>query len=640
MPSSKQRQRVPSLGETRHSQVLQVHGPGAMVDFPDRSVLIGGLDFWNDHGCEPIHEPRLLQLVRQATGMARVDLHTPPKEDSTRGIWGSIKALRFPEWSVVQKTIPNREAFGITCRARRLVHFNDGCVKDWTKFKDADGEYPIVPVRFVMACPHGHLTDIRWRDFCFGTFGCKNSEPLYLLEAGTGNDFTQIFVQSEGGKTRRLADASIPQMNALGNCQGHTPWLGRKSRDHEPCHTDGQPTKLRLLVRSATNAYFSETLSVISLPEKADRDLAQRVTNSEFKDDLMEITSVEDMDNAFKFNKKLRKEFADVGSAVLLKAINAQRHDTGGQMTEPKDEELALLTGPMDEVSRTAKDSLFEAEIWRPQNAPGWFHKGVDRVLLVHRLREVQALIGFTRFVPRYSSLGGIPIDTAGSGSQRAPLANDLRWVPAVENKGEGIFIAFKRDTIRKWKKMAAVKNRSEQFKEAFPEWLKSYGLNRNQFPFPGAPYILLHSLSHLLITEMALECGYGASAIHERIYANDTIGYGILLITSTSGAEGTMGGLVDAGRRIVRYLERAFERGQLCSNDPFCSEHDPTHPFDIRPSHGAACHGCELIAETSCERHNEFLDRALVSRTVSIHSDGDDPSFWSFINPDSKTPP
>ena len=179
--------------------------------------------------------------------------------------------------------------------------------------------------------------------------------------------------------------------------------------------------------------------------------------------------------------------------------------------------------------------------------------------------------------------------------------------------------------------------SRAVQFNKAFEnDWLKSRGLDCSQFPFPGAPYILLHSLSHLLITEMALECGYGASSIRERIYANPEIGYGILLLTSTSGSEGTLGGLVDAGKRIVPYLERAFERAQLCSNDPFCSEHDPNHLFDIRPTHGAACHGCELIAETSCEQRNEFLDRALVSRTVSVHSDEDDPSFWSFINPES----
>jgi hypothetical protein len=321
-----------------------------------------------------------------------------------------------------------------------------------------------------------------------------------------------------------------------------------------------------------------------------------------------------------------------VEPAALWQAIEALRGGGGGDVPQPKDEELPLLVGPMDGVSSSAEDSLFEAVAWSAPAAPAWYERAIRRVLLVRRLREVQALVGFTRFTARTSSLGGLPIDTTKT-NRRAPLANDLRWLPAAENKGEGIFIEFDPDTIKDWAASDAVVNRAAQFSKAFEnDWLKSRGLDSQQFPFPGAPYILLHSLSHLLITEMALECGYGSSSIRERIYANPDIGYGILLLTSTSGSEGTLGGLVDAGKRIAPYLERAFERGQLCSNDPFCSEHDPNHPFDIRPTHGAACHGCELIAETSCEQRNEFLDRALVSPTVSVIDD-DDPSFWRFIN-------
>jgi hypothetical protein len=90
------------------------------------------------------------------------------------------------------------------------VHYRDGCVDDWKWFKDDDGrKYPLVPIRFVMACSHGHLSDIPWRDFCFRELNCKNRERLYLLEAGTGNDFTQIYVQSESGVHRKLADAYV-----------------------------------------------------------------------------------------------------------------------------------------------------------------------------------------------------------------------------------------------------------------------------------------------------------------------------------------------------------------------------------------------------------------------------------------------
>jgi hypothetical protein len=133
---------------------------------------------------------------------------------------------------------------------------------------------------------------------------------------------------------------------------------------------------------------------------------------------------------------------------------------------------------------------------------------------------------------------------------------------------------------------------------------------------FPGLPYFLLHSLSHLLLTAMSLECGYPASSIRERVYALAK-GYGILLYTGSPDAEGTMGGLVETGRQVHRHLQAALEMGRLCSNDPVCAQHEPQGPHERRFLAGAACHGCLLIAETSCEQHNDFLDRALVVPTV-----------------------
>ena len=134
---------------------------------------------------------------------------------------------------------------------------------------------------------------------------------------------------------------------------------------------------------------------------------------------------------------------------------------------------------------------------------------------------------------------------------------------------------------------------------------------------FPGLPHLMLHSLSHLLITAVSLECGYSASAIRERVYSGE-YGYGILLYTAAAGSEGSLGGLVDVGLDIESHLQRALELGRLCSNDPVCAQHDPANRHEERFLHGSACHGCLLIAETSCEWRNEFLDRALVVPTVS----------------------
>jgi hypothetical protein len=90
-----------------------------------------------------------------------------------------------------------------------------------------------------------------------------------------------------------------------------------------------------------------------------------------------------------------------------------------------------------------------------------------------------------------------------------------------------------------------------------------------------------------------------------------------ILLSTGTSGTEGTLGGLVEEGRRIRAHLARAYDLGKLCSNDPVCAGHSPQDDPAERHLEGAACHGCLFIAECSCERFNRYLDRTLVVPTV-----------------------
>jgi hypothetical protein len=89
-----------------------------------------------------------------------------------------------------------------------------------------------------------------------------------------------------------------------------------------------------------------------------------------------------------------------------------------------------------------------------------------------------------------------------------------------------------------------------------------------------------------------------------------------ILIMTGTSGTEGTLGGLVEQGRHVLRHLQRAWDMATLCSNDPVCAHHEPGDPSG-RYLEGAACHGCLFVAEPACERFNRYLDRALVVPTL-----------------------
>lgn len=281
-----------------------------------------------------------------------------------------------------------------------------------------------------------------------------------------------------------------------------------------------------------------------------------------------------------------------------------------GPAPSVKQAEFEVLGASNDEAGADHPDGDFYARALPPAvwNAP-WM-SAVERVVLVHRLREVVAQVGFTRFEASTPNVEG----ELEVGVQAAPLARETTWLPAVENRGEGVFVRFKKSAIDKWAGREEVKARAARLRAGFEAWGEAHPHSARAFP--SVQYYLLHTISHMLLTAVSLECGYPASSIRERVYALDA-GYGLLLYTGSPDAEGTLGGLVETGRRIHLHLQAAMELARLCSNDPVCAQHDAPNLHEGRFLHGAACHGCLLVAETSCEQHNDFLDRALAVPTV-----------------------
>ena len=138
---------------------------------------------------------------------------------------------------------------------------------------------------------------------------------------------------------------------------------------------------------------------------------------------------------------------------------------------------------------------------------------------------------------------------------------------------------------------------------------------------WPGARYVLLHTLSHALIREFALDCGYASSSIRERIYSRSGADpmAGILLYTAAPDSEGTLGGLVSLGapERLADLLNNALDNTRVCTSDPTCAEHLAGELRDEH-LHGAACHACLFASETSCEQGNRYLDRGVLKPTIA----------------------
>ena len=583
----------------RQSQLITTYGPGAMVDLPDYSVIISGLNDWSHLRREKIDEPRLTGKLRRLLGAPTLDLYTPPRHEENAEKAAPVGARIFPTWFIVKNSRPSPR--NPEWRRRRLVQWRH---LDRRRFRDDDGSvHPVVPVRFVCGCRRGHIDDLNWRGFVHQS-GKVCERPLWIEERGVSGDIADTIAICDCGEERSLYEAWGFDTGALGTCDGRRPWIGQYAQ--EQC---GEP--YRLLVRTASNAYFPQIMSVISLPEY-DAGLASKVSRH-----FEQLKTADDLGMlaGFRRSPELDAAFSDIADETVIKEYRRQRN--GGQ-----DEEIPVKTAEFDILDKgsvcigeNSSQSTFHAETldpasWNPDEDP--LAAPVDKLVLVHRLREVMSLLGFTRFEAANPDKDGeLDLDVVP-----AALAETVTWLPAVENRGEGVFVSFKLEEVLRWLSRPGVQARGQKILAGWNAWAAERG--RKAEGFPGLPYVMLHSLSHMLMMAVALDCGYPASSLRERVYAGDS-GFGILIYTGSPDSDGTLGGLVEAGRRFLDHLRDAVRSNELCSNDPVCAEHRPDDSYEARPLHGAACHGCLLIAETSCEQRNDFLDRALVVPTVGV---------------------
>ncbi|MGH2717034.1 MAG: DrmB family protein [Actinomycetota bacterium] len=596
-----------SVGQLRRSQVITTYGPGALIDLPDDAAIVGGLETWPPPDeLEEIDEPRLRRKLAEMTGVPAPLLLAPPVPSAGRYFTPRIGIYRFPQWFVVQEEGPAGAGSGRRAQddlptgregSRRLVPA--GSLEDDGRFRGN----AVVATRFVRACTRGHIDDLNWRLFVHPP-GEVCRRQLWLDERGSTGDLGDLFVRCECGRSRGLAEATVLDGNPLGSCPGTRPWLGNVAP--EDCTLPS-----RLLTRAASNAYFPQVVSALALPER----LATVTTVVRNLWDSLAIVENPTHLEWIRGLPKVAAHLAGFGDDEVLAAIDDVRRRRGGEQPVKHAELEAITASPAGFGDDVPVDANFHTRrlpdnLWRRSDRTA----GIEAVFQLHRLREVRALIGFTRFDAESPDIDG----EFATGAVRAPIARDPSWFPAVENRGEGLLVLLRSTAVARWITRPAVEARVAALDGGYQRFAR--GRRPAPRPFPGGPYILLHTLSHLLVQSLAMVCGYPASSIRERIYADyGADRFGLLLYTASPDAEGTLGGLVQQARYLEDHLALALRQSALCSNDPICAQHVPGDAMDTRWLLGAACHGCALIAETSCEMRNDYLDRALVTPVLGV---------------------
>jgi hypothetical protein len=602
------------VGGLRPNQLLHTYGVGAMADLPNLSVVMLGLDHWDTRLARRVVEDRLLAAVRVKLGRQVESLRVPPHLEETPDLQGEwtmvgVPVGLFPGWLRCSNTSCNRLG---RADSGMFDLVTDTFFPDRTRFVHrckGKGTAPTaVPARFVLACANGHLDDFPWLQFVHNSMEPEAGHSLRMSERGSTGEAADVYVsceECEPAKHRSMSEAFGAAAEAnLPACRGRHPHLGT----FEPC-----ASPVRTLVLGATNSWFPMQLRAFTLPRDRspiDHLVAQYWSKLEHLSSLPGDVVKQSLPNYF-FWPELQPHGVDKAWEAIERRASASPEERDGQNDlELLRPEWAAFTDPAD----LRLDDFTTRTEERPRGTSNW----LERVVLAPRLREVAALYGFTRIdAPEWEVL-----DTPDSRQARISKAAPT-WVPCAELRGEGIFLKFSEDAVAEWEQQATVQQRmTSLLLPGHQSWREQRRLPPNEFP--GMRYLLLHTFAHVLIREFSLESGYSAAGIGERIYARngDDPMAGVLLYTAAPDSEGTLGGLVALGKKnqLGQLIERALESADLCSSDPLCSEHDPTVHGRL---YGAACHACLFASETSCERGNQYLDRALLVDTLAGHKCG-----------------
>lgn len=559
----------------RPSQMITTFGPGAIVDLPDDSIMIAGIEHWFDSAGKDAHARKILD-PRLERILDVNHFRTPPTGSPGEK---DIPYVRFPHWRVCPKCNRLWNRFSLP-KNRPDVPYVPRCEKcDSTTY----------PARLVAVCPAGHIDDFPWYRWVHRNQKCV-WDQLHLSGEGRSASLRDLRVECKkcGAKESlagALGEEGLKRIGCI--CRGLRPWLNKNKEEcSNPVHA---------LMRGASNIYFSIVRSALSIPPWSNNDILLNKVSQLSKDVQIPIT----IDNF----QLIRPLFPDEDEEHLRRCIE--------HLTQLKNEKPQIRKEEYEAFSAGNPPSLhFET---RPRKLSTETTKYLSELIAVPRLREVRALTAFTRIdPPEMDPLIELLDEEQGLSVTTAPLTanNEYEWLPAVENFGEGIFLKLNAERLKEWESLEAVSKRAGVLLQAYSGWRQKRGLQVTESQ--GPRLILLHTLAHSLIRQMSLDSGYSSASLRERIYSDDQM-TGLLIYTSTPDSDGSLGGLVQqtiSAERFENLLISTRESVEICSNDPLCREHNPRRTERLN---SAACHACTMVSETSCEFGNRLLDRGMI---------------------------
>lgn len=593
----------------RQSQTLVPFGVGAIFDIRGESFVACDTWRWGARGYT-------VQSQRLCRALGVQSLRAAPVVGTSR--WAppsaGIPYYRFPTWLFCQNCH--------NMMRWRLALEQDGKVPTCP---NCEGKKQLVPMRWIVVCEHGHMDDVDWKRWAHSAGKSDASdgrceqdrlvfETLPNLGAG-GLETLRVRCRTCNRGRSLIGITSNEAMKALGPCTGRQPW---QRWEHRNPDCGAIPKAVQ---RGASNVYFPTVHSSIEIPNTsradADSEKALEIKNDAWYPGLLTVNEESPMFGMTV--DTLADNYGVTGDYIkaLVNDDKAREQGLGTVVTaQPGDllsEEWAAFVTPSstdDDDFKTRHVGLGDVSASTAQAA---LADRVEKVVVADRLREVRALEGFHRVTP-----------ASPKTLVRVDLGKNLKWLPAVEVLGEGVFLSLEESRLAAWEEHDAVVSRVEALDRRIDESFMAARFRDKTGPRLTPRYLLLHTLGHQLIRRLAFESGYAAASLRERVYARSAVGddgpqqAGVLIYTAAGDAEGTLGGLVRQGEppRFTRTLLEALQDSTWCSADPLCGENTAV---GLNSLNLAACHACSLVSETSCEVGNFLLDRLLLTGSDQV---------------------
>jgi len=616
----------------RRSKLVGTEGPGSLVISPEgETAVIGALDLWfkDSYGNRARNIEEFAVIEPRLKAILKVDkFYTPPEfrrnsEHALEVVPNSnlvMPLMRFPKWHYCS-----------SCRSLRELELDQTSVYLDCQKCNQKRYYKQVP--FVVICDHGHLSDFPWRKWVHKNEDTKCNGNLQIQMSGGSTLDSWTIVCERCNERKNLQGVTSfnkdDNTSYLGNqlnndkskrytCEGERPWCG-----NEKGECVAAPVAI---LRNSISVYMAKKISALAIPGDYSQNVDLIVSKIQSPAKHLVRTNLGLLDNVEKKIKfirenlrfELRKEATDqeIEDALMYIESGEEYEYTEEELERPglliKEKEFEKLTSTLS--SEELKVELeWEYDV-KEEVKENYYKPYLQRLSRILKLKETTALYGFDRkdFKNTTDYSDYYPLLYKDYSGLRE------KWLPVNEAYGEGIFLQLNLEKVEEWESSSKV----QKYFESYLKRIKHVEHRDDSILKPRN--IMLHTLSHFLIDELANVCGYNRASIRERLYLDEGQ-VGVLIYISAGDSEGTLGGLVRLGLqdKFFQILDKAKNNAEWCSSDPVCTELGKTQGHGVNGLNGAACYNCSHIPETSCEYWNLYLDRSLlIDETIGYFRD------------------